>query len=119
MPRKLEIQRTLVVNRAHLPPTYQEFLQDQVLHRVGQWYRAHASSQLIVDQIGCVAFDTLGWRVCLAEGDGATEYLTHHKGHGALAELIHLALNNGCDWLVIDRDGPFVEGMPVFSQEEV
>lgn len=111
---QLEIQRTLVISTSHLPKHELFYLIDQVLHRTNQGERADNVCQLIVDAIG----RDYGYRICL-DKEATEDYLTDHPTNAdPLARLLRFAIEQGCDWLALDRDGNTVEGLPTYEDED-
>lgn len=112
-PDELEIQRHLMVSSSHLPFTLRLFLDGQARE---SWktspHLVMRVPTLIVDPIGA-----FGWRVCL-DGDLIHNWLSKNSVEEPLSALIRLGLNNGCQWLAIDADGPVLHFLPTYEDEE-
>ena len=117
----LEIQRTLMVNTAHLPDLYLDWLQAQ--NRCNPAFpdiflpteidpeACEEGPYLIVDSIG-----EYGWRICLTP-ESTELFLANHQLDDPLAGLLLFAEEHKCDWLGIDRDGPIVPSLPTFEAD--
>ena len=110
-PDQLEIQRHLMVSSSHLPLNLRRFLDGQVRATLAN-PRQMLVPSLIVDPIGA-----FGWRVCL-DGDLIHNWLSKNSVEEPLSALIRLGLNNGCQWLAIDADGPVLPFLPTYEDEE-
>lgn len=111
-PDELEIQRHLVVSSCHLPFTLRRFLDGQVRASLAAPHLVMRVPTLIVDPIGA-----FGWRICL-DGDLIHNWLSKNSVEEPLSALIRLGLNNGCQWLAIDADGPVLHFLPTYEDEE-
>lgn len=110
-PDQLEIQRHLMVSSSHLPLSLRRFLDGQVRATLAN-PRQMLVPSLIVDPIGA-----FGWRICL-DGDLIHNWLSKNSVEEPLSALIRLGLNNGCQWLAIDADGPVLHFLPTYEDEE-
>ena len=110
-PDQLEIQRHLMVSSSHLPLNLRRFLDGQVRATLAN-PRQMLVPSLIVDPIG-----EFGWRVCL-DGDLIHNWLSKNSVEEPLSALIRLGLNNGCQWLAIDADGPVLPFLHTYEDEE-
>jgi len=117
----LEIQRTLMLSTAHLPPLYLEWLQAQ--NRCNPAFpdlslpteidpeACEVGPYLIVDPIS-----EYGYRVCLAP-ESTKLFMANHELDDPLSTLMLFAEEHRCDWLAFDRDGPVVDGLATFEEE--
>lgn len=115
----LEIQRMLVVSTGHLPRQFREWLNAQNRCNEGVLWEVPPLAidqdpdqeplRLIVDPI-----EDYGWRVCVTE-EGVDQYAEAVHSHDPLLALLRLAQKHNCQWLALDRDGDYVDGLATFE----
>jgi hypothetical protein len=89
----LEISKVLTLSTAHIRQLNVRWLE--------QWSKHDSNAPLIVyAKDGGWFIDTTAW----------SGYITPE-----LRQLLSLARRHGCAWLVLDKDGPTVDNLPVFK----
>lgn len=86
----LEINKELVVSTSHIREETAKLLEDEPRLTIYEY--------------------PFGWRILAGEA----EWL-HATGHGELANLIKVAKQHDCAWLVLDQDGPTIDNFKTFD----
>lgn len=97
----MEICKMLTLSTAHITKETANTLKERSAH----W----ADYDLVIYDK-----DTFGWWIHISEE--GTEDL--HSVPADLVACINFALDNGCEWLCIDCDGPIEESLPIYEWEE-
>lgn len=100
MATELEINKELVVSICHIPEETSDWLESP--QGLVQVYDIH--------EYGHRIFIPGDNKLAQEEADAVREL-----GMVELSDLMTLAKNNDCKWLVLDCDGPYVDTLPQFD----